>query len=103
GRAQRIGSGTISATSGGNGTAVPSGADAGQSLRLTAGTVSGATFSSWSSGAFTSGDPSTANPVGLAGAGNQQNITLTFTPAPSDTTAPTNPAVSINTGAAFSN
>jgi hypothetical protein len=71
-------SGTISATSAGNGAAIPGGAGTGQSLRLTAGTVTGATFSSWSNGNFTTGAPSTANPVCLVGAGNTQNIVLTY-------------------------
>jgi hypothetical protein len=72
-------SGTITATSGGNGTAIPSPpTDATQSLRLTAGTVTGFSFSQWSIGNFTTGDPSTANPVCLVGAGNTQNVRLNY-------------------------
>ena len=71
--------GSITATNSGNGTAIPGGASATQSLQLTAGAVSGATFSSWSNGNFTTGDPSTANPVCLVGAGNTQNIMVNYT------------------------
>jgi hypothetical protein len=71
-------SGSVNATSGGNGAAIPGGASATQSLLLTAGAVTGATFSDWSKGDFTTGDPSTANPVCLKGAGNTQNIAVTY-------------------------
>ena len=71
-------SGNISATSGGNGTGIPGGVDAGQALRLTANAVTGASFSSWSNGNFVGGDPNTANPVCLLGGTNTQNITLTY-------------------------
>jgi hypothetical protein len=87
-------SGTITAASGGNGTGIAGGAGATQSLRLTAGSVSGASFSSWDSGDFTTGDPSTANPVCLVGANGTQNVRLTYTAAPADTTAP---AVTVTT------
>jgi len=70
--------GTITATSGGNGTGIPGGATASQSLRLTPGTVTGFAFSQWESGDFTTGDPSTANPVCLRGAGSTQNVKLTY-------------------------
>jgi len=72
-------SGSISAGDSGNGTAIPAGADAGQSLRLTAGAVSGFSFANWSGGNFAPSDPSTANPVCLAGDNNTQNTKLTYT------------------------
>ena len=87
GSGQPIASGSISAVSGGNGTGVTGGVSSGESLRLTAGAVSGATFSNWSNGAFTTGDPTTANPVCLASSGNStQNIILTYTTSVSTTT-----------------
>src|SRR5580765_5482960 len=72
-------SGSISASDSGNGTAIPAGADAGQSLRLTAGAVSGFSFANWSGGNFAPSDPSNANPVCLAGDNNTQNTKLTYT------------------------
>src|SRR2546425_5038808 len=75
--------GTITATSGGNGTAFPGGVSGTQSVRLTAANVTGAGFASWDSGNFTTGDPSTANPVCLVGTNGTQNVHLNY-----DTTPP---------------
>ena len=95
-------SGTINATSGGNGTAIPAGAGSGESLRLTAGALTNFSFASWSVGNFTSGDPSTVNPVCLVGDNNTQNIRLTYAGA-TDTTPPAGALISINGGAAWTN
>jgi hypothetical protein len=104
GTGQPIASGSISAIDSGNGTAIPSGAGAGQSLRLTAGSPTGFTFASWSSGNFTpANDPSTANPVCLVGDNNTQNIRLNYTAAPADTAPPAGVSISINAGAAWTN
>jgi hypothetical protein len=80
-------SGTIIATNAGNGTAIPGSATAAQSLRLTAASVSGFTFTSWSGGNV-SPDPSSANPICVAGQGPTQNITLTYTAVATDATPP---------------
>ena len=49
--------------------------------------MSGAAFSSWSNGNYTTGDPTTANPVCLLSSGNStQNIILTYTTSVSTTT-----------------
>ena len=71
-------SGSITATNSGNGAGVPGGAGSGQSLQLTAGAVSGATFRTWSSGNFTAGNPTSANPVCLVGSNGAQNIIVTY-------------------------
>ena len=72
-------SGSISASDSGNGTAIPAGAGTGQSLQLTAAAASGFSFANWSGGNFAPSDPSTANPVCLAGDNNTQNTKLTYT------------------------
>jgi hypothetical protein len=88
GAGQPIATSSISATSAGNGTAIPSGAGAGESLRLTAGSVAGFSFTNWSNGDFTpANDPSSANPVCLVGNNSTQNISLTYV-AVTDTTPP---------------
>ncbi len=57
--------------------------------RLTAGSVAGFSFTSWSNGDFNpANDPSSANPVCLVGNNNTQNISLTYTAAVTDTTPP---------------
>jgi hypothetical protein len=94
-------SGSITATSAGNGTGIPSGAGAGESLSLTAGSVSGFTLSSWGSGNYTTGNPTTtANPACLIGANSTQNLVVTYA-AVTDTTAPTG-SITINSGATYS-
>ena len=79
------GSGSISAGTSGNGTDVGTGATASQSLKLTAGTLSGFAFSSWDSGNFSS---TTANPTCLTGANSTQNTHVNYT-ANAANTAPT--------------
>jgi Big-like domain-containing protein/MBG domain-containing protein len=70
-------SGSISATTSGNGTDVGAGASATQSLQLTAqATVNGASFNGWANGHFSS---TTSNPTCLAGDGNTQNTDLLYT------------------------
>ncbi len=75
GPGQPIASGTITATNAGNGTAIPGGASASESVRLTAGAVASWTFSSWGNGNFSS---TTANPTCLTGDGNTQQTDLIY-------------------------
>jgi len=73
-------SGSISAQTTGNGTDIPSGATNSQSLRLTAGVVSGFDFSSWVNGSFSS---TTSNPTCLTGTIGTQNTVVNYIAAPS--------------------
>jgi hypothetical protein len=84
-----IDSGSINAVSSGNGTNLPVDVSAAQSVGLTAGPVTGFTFSSWSgSGNFTTGAfTPTSNPGCLVGSGNTQNNDVNYSTAGSDLTA----------------
>ena len=88
-----LGSGSISATTGSNGADIPVAVTAAQSLRLTAGAISGFQFSNWNNGNFTTGNPTTANPACLAGTTPTQNTRVAYV-VQTDTTAPT--VLSIN-------
>jgi hypothetical protein len=79
-------SGQITATSGGNGASLPGGATTSQSLRLTAGAVSGTVFTSWSGGTVPS-PPNSANPICIAGDNPTQQITATYTAVTTRTTS----------------
>jgi hypothetical protein len=99
-------SGSFSAGTGGNGTGVPSGVDAGASLRLTAGTISGFSFSSWTGDiAAPAADPpgptsATGNPICIAGRNNTRQIQVNYV---ADAVAPTAASISINGSAAWTN
>jgi hypothetical protein len=71
-------SGSITADDQGNGVSIAGGASATQSLTLTAGSVSGFTFASWSGGNVPS-PPNSSNPICVPGQGPTQQITLTYT------------------------
>ena len=72
-----VGSGSVTAGTGGNGADIPIDVSSTESLRLTANAVSGAVFSNWSNGSFAS---TTSNPGCLTGGNNTQNTVANYTP-----------------------
>jgi hypothetical protein len=88
-----LASGSFNAEPTGNGTTVAVGAtpinvQAGESLRLTAGALTGFNFSSWSNGNFTTGTfTPTSNPGCLEGTNGTQNTRVTYAVV-TDTTPP---------------
>ena len=73
--------GSASAGTTGNGASLPD-ATSSQSIRVTAGAVSGYAFSLWNNGNFVNGTfTTTSNPGCLLGAGSTQNTTVTYTAA----------------------
>jgi hypothetical protein len=79
GNANVIDSGTLIATTGGNGGNLPVDVSGTQSVRFTAGAVTGYSFLNWSSGNFTTGTfTPTSNPGCLVGAGNTQNTQVNY-------------------------
>ncbi|HET7170254.1 MAG TPA: YDG domain-containing protein, partial [Gaiellales bacterium] len=87
-------SGQITATSAGNGAALPGGATTSQSLQLTAGAVSGSLFASWSGGNIPS-PPNSANPICVAGDTPTQQIAANYA---ANTTRTTSTALALTTG-----